>query len=68
MTTPTRRRNPYRHFLRNVHVRRIYMLTALPPVWLVLFIPLIASKDRVNTAKNVISEIMLAFKDGNSYD
>ena len=67
MTTPTRRRNPYRPFLRNVHVRRIYMLTVLP-VWIVICLPLVALKPCMETVKEIISEVMLAIKDGNSYD
>ena len=65
MTTP--RRNPYRPFLRNVHVRRIYMLTVLP-VWIVLCLPLIASKPCMKTVKEIMAEVMFAIKDGNSYD
>jgi hypothetical protein len=65
--TPTVRRNPYRHFLRDVHVRRIYMLTVLP-VCIVLSFPLMALESCTETVKEIISIVIPAIKDGNSYD
>ena len=67
MTIPTRRRNPYRPFLRNVHIRRIFILTFLP-VWIVIYLPLVAIQACMETVKEIISGVMFAIKDGNSYD
>jgi len=70
MTTfPTRfkRRCPYRRFLRNVHIRRLYMLTVVP-VWIILIIPVAAAKGILDELKAGIVDTIKAIQDPNSYD
>lgn len=60
-------RNPYRSYLGNVHVRRIYMIIALP-LWIMLIIPMVALQATLKELENEIPSIISAIKDGNSYD
>ena len=63
----TTKRNPYTPYLRNVHVRRIFMLTAFP-LWALLIIPIVAIKSVWEELGEGIPSAIEAIKDGNSYD
>jgi hypothetical protein len=63
----TNKRNPYKPFLRNVHVRRIFIIT-VQPLWIMLFLPIVALKSAWEDLKNEVPDLIRAFKDGNSYD
>jgi hypothetical protein len=63
----TTKRNPYTPYLRNVYVRRIFMLTVFP-LWIVLIIPIIAIKSVWEDLGKGISDAIETIKDGNSYD
>ena len=63
----TSKRNPYTSYLRNVYVRRIFMLTAFP-LWTLLIIPIVAIKSVWEELKEGIPNAIEAIKDGNSYD
>ena len=63
----TSKLNPYRSHLRNVHVRRIFMIIALP-LWLLVIIPIVALTAALKELENEIPSIIRAIKDGNSYD
>jgi len=58
---------PYRRFLRNVHIRRLYMLTVVP-VWIILIIPVAAAKGILDELKAGIVDTIKAIQDPNSYD
>ena len=60
-------RNPFRKYLRNVHVRRIFMITMMP-LWILIIIPMVALKAVWEELENGIPSIIRAIKDGNSYD
>ena len=60
-------RNPYRSYLGNVHVRRIFMITMMP-LWILIIIPMVALKAVWEELENGIPSIISAIKDGNSYD
>ena len=60
-------RNPFRKYLRNVHVRRIFMITMMP-LWILIIIPIVALKAVWEELENGIPSIISAIKDGNSYD
>jgi len=60
-------RNPFRKYLRNVHVRRIFMITMMP-LWILVIIPIVALKAVWEELENGIPSIISAIKDGNSYD
>jgi len=60
-------RNPFRKYLRNVHVRRIFMITMMP-LWILIIIPIVALKSVWEELENGIPSIISAIKDGNSYD
>jgi len=62
-----KRRCPYRRFLRNVHIRRLYMLTVVP-VWIILIIPVAAAKGIFDELKAGIVDTIKAIQDPNSYD
>ena len=66
-TEMTTKRNPYKPFLRNVHVRRIYTITIFP-LWILFEIPIVALKSIWKDLKVGMSGIIEAIKDGNSYD
>jgi hypothetical protein len=63
----TNKRNPYRPLLRNVHVRRIFIIT-VQLLWIIVFIPIVAFKSVCEELKNEVPDLIRAFKDGNSYD
>jgi hypothetical protein len=67
MTDRFKRRCPYRHFLRNVHIRRLYMLT-VAPLWIVLMIPVAAAKGIADELKAGIVDTIKSIQDPNSYD
>ena len=62
-----KRRCPYRRFLRNVHIRRLYMLTVVP-LWTVLIIPVAAAKGIADELNAGIADIIKAIQDPISYD
>ena len=68
-TSPIRfkRRCPYLRFLRNVHIRRLYMLTVVP-VWIILIIPVAAAKGIFDELEAGIVDTIKAIQDPNSYD
>jgi len=62
-----RKRNPYRHFLRNVYVRRTYSILVLP-VWLLLLFPVLAWQGIRDGFSDAVFDVIKTIKDGNSYD
>lgn len=62
-----KRRCPYWRFLRNVYIRRLYMLTVLP-LWIVLMIPVAAAKGIVEETQAGIASTIKAIQDPISYD
>jgi hypothetical protein len=62
-----KRRCPYWRFLRNVYIRRLYMLTVVP-LWIVLMIPVAAAKGIADELKAGIVDTIKAIQDSNSYD
>jgi hypothetical protein len=62
-----KRRCPYRRFLRNVYIRRLYMLTVVP-LWTVLIIPVAAAKGIADELKAGIANTIKAIQDPISYD
>jgi len=63
----TTKRNPYKPFLRNVHLRRIYTITIFL-LWILFEIPIVAIKSVWEELKEGIPSMIKAIKDGNSYD
>ena len=63
----THKRNPYRPLLRNVHVRRIFIIT-VQLLWIIVCIPIIAFKSVCEELKREVPSLIRAFMDGNSYD
>jgi hypothetical protein len=62
-----KRRCPYWRFLRNVYIRRLYMLTVVP-LWIVLMIPVAAAKGIVEEVQAGIASTIKAIQDPISYD
>ena len=62
-----KRRCPYRLFLRNVYIRRLYMLTVVP-LWMVAIIPVAAVKGIADELKHGIADTIKAVQDSHSYD
>ena len=62
-----RRRNPYRHFLRNVHVRRAYMVFVVPLLIPFAILGLLVTSV-VTALREALPEIINAIRDPESYD
>jgi hypothetical protein len=59
--------NPYRSFLRNSRVRRLYLITVIPPLAL-LSIPAFAVAGVWDGLKDTLLTAFKAFKDPINYD
>jgi len=62
----TRIPNPYRNYLGNVHLRRIFILTVVP-FWFISHLFREVILTIVKETKRTLSVMVLAFKDGKSY-
>lgn len=67
MTKRILRPCPYRRFMRNVHVRRAFILFAGPVVAIILIF-LTAAMGIREGMLTFLDEALEAFNDGNSYD
>jgi hypothetical protein len=64
----TNTRNPYKPFLRNVHVRRIFIITLWAPLEALIIIPLVALIAAWGELESEMPNLIRAFKDGKSYE
>jgi hypothetical protein len=62
------KRNPYRPWLRNVYVRRIFGVTIAPLIIVFVAIPVISFKAVAEELPDLIKETLNAIKDGKTYD
>jgi hypothetical protein len=60
--------NPYKPFLRNVHVRRIFIIILWAPLEALLIIPLVALNAAWEELESEVPNLIRAFKDGKSYE
>jgi hypothetical protein len=64
----TNTRNPYKPFLRNVYVRRIFIITLWAPLEALIIIPLVALNAAWEELESEMPKLIRAFKDGKSYE
>jgi hypothetical protein len=62
-----KRANPYRPWLRNVYVRRLFVVTIVPIILIFVAIPIIAFEAVARELPRIFKVNLNAIKDGNSY-
>ena len=67
IASPQRQPCPYRRFLRNVHIRRAFVVFVIPITAPIVLIAA-ASLGIKENVSDVFDQAIKAFKDGNSYD